>query len=175
MTEIINQPELSDTSEEPVEEIKRQRGRPKKPEAEKKPKYIPHPLPKKEKPIKEPKYRNIVFKPESELTIIKSKVGRRKGTILKPERYNEDGTYNKNPLDPEYHKKYYQQFIKNTPCTCDICGANISSKQKLNRHQNTLYCREKAELKDVPTIDFGKMLNEATGDNFKEFLNYFFL
>ena len=185
MTEINEIVVISETSEEQIEVIKRPRGRPRKPEAEKKPKYTPKP--KKEKvvkvkepkppkviKIKEPKYNKIVFKPDSELPFIRSKPGRKKGTILKPERYNEDGTYNKNSLDPDYHKKYYQQFVKNTPCVCDICGACLSSKQQLCKHQKSLYCREKAELKDVPDIiDFGKMLNEANGDGFKEFLNYF--
>ena len=163
MSDIIHETEINKTSEEPVEEIKRPRGRPRKAEEDKKPKYIPHPRSKKEKPIKEPKYRKIVFKPDSEVPFIRSKTGRRKGTILKPERYNEDGTYNKKPVDPEYYKKYYQQFVKHTPCTCDICGATISSKQKLSRHKKTQYCRLQAELKDVPdVVDLNQFLHDLS-------------
>jgi hypothetical protein len=82
----------------------------------------------------------------------KLKPGRKKGMILKPERYNEDGTYNKKPLNLEYYKQYYQQVLKHSPCTCEICGASLASKQQLLKHRKTQYCRRKAYFQTIPDI-----------------------
>jgi len=148
MTEIVETLESNEIEEAP--KVKKPLGRPRKPEEEKK-KYIPHPRPRKEKPIKEPRVRKVVLdavvEPREKL-----KPGRKKGMILKPERYNEDGTYNKKPLDLEYYKQYYQQVLKHSPCTCDICGANLASKQQMIKYQKTQYCRRKAYFQTTPDI-----------------------
>ena len=148
MTEIVENVESNEIEEAP--KVKKPLGRPRKPEEEKK-KYIPHPRPRKEKPIKEPRVRKVILdavvEPREKL-----KPGRKKGMILKPERYNEDGTYNKKPLNLEYYKQYYQQVLKNSPCTCDICGASLSSKQQMLKHKKTQYCRRKAYFQTIPDI-----------------------
>ena len=103
--EIINETNVeSETVEEP---IKKKRGRPRIPDELKKV-YIPHPLPKKEKVVKEPRERKV--KPRTE-PYEKLPTGRKKGVINNPDRYNEDGSYNSNPLDKEYFKHYYHQVI----------------------------------------------------------------
>ena len=49
-------------------------------------------------------------------------------------RWNEDGTYNKKPLDQ--FKKYYETNLKQ-PFQCPDCKSMISSKSNLSKHQQT--------------------------------------
>jgi hypothetical protein len=149
---IINNIESNnDTEELPIK--KETRGRKKLPDELRKV-YVPHPRVKKEKPPKIPKERKVKFErilePRQREPL---KPGRKKGMILKPERYNDDGTYNKKPIDKDYYKQYYQQFLKDSPCTCEICGIKLASKQQMRRHKKSLYCQEKHMLKDVPDFD----------------------
>ena len=55
-------------------------------------------------------------------------------------RWNEDGTYNKKPLDPNYFNKYYEKHLK-TPFSCPDCGRTISSKSNLAKHRQTNVCK----------------------------------
>ena len=61
-------------------------------------------------------------------------------TNNKHTRWNEDGTHNKKPLDPDYFHKYYQKHLK-TPFTCPDCGRIISSKSNLSKHRRTNVCK----------------------------------
>ena len=147
---IINNMSNNDTEEKPIK--KETRGRKKLPDELRKV-YVPHPRVKKEKPPKIPKERKVKFERILEpLQREPLKPGRKKGMILKPERHNEDGTYNHGPLDKDYYKKYYLEVIKCRPCVCDICGNVLSTKLQMYRHRKSLYCREKKMLKDVPDI-----------------------
>ena len=146
MTEIIEKSEINDIVEAP--KVKKPLGRPRKPEEEKK-KYIPHPLPRKEKPIKVPRVKQERHYEEK----VPLKPGRKLGQILKPERYLPDGTYSRKPLDDEYHKNYYREVIRFSGVVCcEICGAGISNKQALNKHKKTQYCRRKAYFQTIPDI-----------------------
>jgi hypothetical protein len=51
-------------------------------------------------------------------------------------RWQPDGTYDKNPLDPKYFQKYYQKKLT-TPFTCPDCGRTISRKSNLSKHRQT--------------------------------------
>ena len=55
-------------------------------------------------------------------------------------RWNEDGTYNSKPLDPQYFKKYFQKHLKQ-PFQCPDCKRMISSKSNLSKHRSTKICR----------------------------------
>ena len=139
--------EINDTVQEATP-IKKPRGRPRKPEEEKK-KYIPHPLPRKEKPIKPPRVKKERHYEEKQPL----KTGRKKGQIANPDRYLPDGTYSAKPLDKDYHKKYYREVIRFTGAVCcDICKATIANKQGLGKHQKTQYCRRKAYFQTIPDI-----------------------
>ena len=79
--------------------------------------------------------------------------GRKKGEIGNPQRYLPDGTYNKKPLDPEYHKKYYREVIAHSgPCLCEICGITLANKQGLSKHLKTQFCRRALAFKAIPDI-----------------------
>ena len=131
------------------ETIKRPRGRPRLPEELKKPAYIPHPKQKKEKVVKPPREkRERNLEPREPL-----KKGRKKGQILKPERYLPDGTYNKKPLDREYAKKYYHEVIAHSgPRVCDICGSTLANIQGLGKHRKTQFCRRTQAFKSIPDM-----------------------
>ena len=136
MSEII---ETNDVVQEATP-IKKPRGRPRKPEEEKK---------KKEKPIKPPRVKKERHYEEKEPL----KTGRKKGQIANPERYLPNGTYSAKPLDQDYHKKYYREVIRfSGEVCCDICGATIANKQGLGKHQKTQYCRRKAYFQNTPDI-----------------------
>ena len=49
-----------------------------------------------------------------------------------PERYNEDGTYNNKPTDPDYFNNYYKNHLELTTCT--FCKHSYSCKAGLNKH-----------------------------------------
>ena len=49
-----------------------------------------------------------------------------------PERYNEDGTYNNKPKDPEYFNNYYHTRKELTMCT--YCDHSFTCKAGLNKH-----------------------------------------
>jgi len=55
-------------------------------------------------------------------------------------RYNEDGTYNKKPNDPEYFKNYYQEKSKGVRFKCE-CGG-VFLKTGISRHRNSKYCKD---------------------------------
>ena len=55
-------------------------------------------------------------------------------------RWNDDGTYDKKPLDPQYFCKYYQKNLKE-PFVCPDCGRTISSKSNLSKHRKTNVCK----------------------------------
>ena len=57
-----------------------------------------------------------------------------------PSRWNDDGTYDKKPLDPNYVCKYYQKNLKE-PFVCPDCGRTISSKSNLSKHRKTNVCK----------------------------------
>ena len=42
------------------------------------------------------------------------------------------------PEDPDYHKKYYEQNVKQ-PLNCDVCGSLIT-KYAMKKHKETKYC-----------------------------------
>ena len=62
------------------------------------------------------------------------------------------GMFASKVIDKDYYKQYYQQVLKNSPCTCDICGASLSSKQQMLKHKKTQYCRRKAYFQTIPDI-----------------------
>ena len=70
---------------------------------------------------------------------IEQSVRRRGRPVTAPWRHKEDGTYDNNPCDPEYFKKYYHDKIK-CKITCDICG-RLVGQQKIKRHQQTKVCK----------------------------------
>ena len=79
--------------------------------------------------------------------------GRKKGEIDNPERYLPDGTYNKKPLDKDYHRKYYREVIAHSgPCLCEIRGITQANKQGLAKHRKTQYCRRAQAFKAIPDI-----------------------
>ena len=118
--------------------IKKPRGRPRKPEEEKKVKPTKPPRVKKERNYKE----------RAPL-----KTGRKKGQISNPERHLADGTYSTKPLDKDYHKKYYREVVRFSGLVCcSICNAIIANKQGLGKHQKTQYCRRKAYFQTIPDI-----------------------
>ena len=134
MSEII---ESIDVVQEDTTPIKKPRGRPRKPEEEKK---------RKDKPTRVKKERNYEDKEQL-------KTGRKKGQIANPGRYLPDGTYSTKPLDPDYHKKYYREVVRFTGLVCcGICNAIIANKQGLGKHQKTQYCRRKAYFQTIPDI-----------------------
>lgn len=147
---IVNNIESNNETEEPP--IKKEtRGRKKLPDELKKI-YVPHPRVKKEKPPKEPKpLREKKIKPPKE-PYEKLKSGRKTGTILKPERHKEDGSYITGPLDTAYYKNYYHQVIKQ-PYTCPHCNMNLASRQKIKRHEASDYCTRKRVFKDIPSFE----------------------
>ncbi len=49
-----------------------------------------------------------------------------------PERYNEDGTYNSRPKDPEYFNNYYKNHLESTMCAC--CKHSHTCLAGLNKH-----------------------------------------
>ena len=51
-------------------------------------------------------------------------------------RYNEDGTYNKNPLSETYYKDYYVERVKHVYIECPYCKKSIH-KPHYARHINT--------------------------------------
>ena len=121
-------------------QIKKPRGRPRKPEEEKK---------KKEKPIKPPRVKKERHYEEK----APLKTGRKKGQIANPERYLPNGTYSTKPLDKDYHKKYYREVIRfSGEVCCDICKATLANKQGLGKHQKTQYCRRSAKFQSYPDI-----------------------
>lgn len=61
-------------------------------------------------------------------------------TNANPSRWNDDGTYDKKPLDPKYFCKYYQKNLKE-PFVCPDCGRTISSKSNLSKHRKTNVCK----------------------------------
>ena len=59
-------------------------------------------------------------------------------------RWNEDGTYNKRPLDPNYHNNYYHEkrkFIANLKIECEYCH-KLTMKRHYERHQQNKNCIE---------------------------------
>ena len=56
-------------------------------------------------------------------------------------RWKEDGTYDKKPLDPQYFKKYYETKLKQS-YQCPVCQKVISSKSNLSKHQQTSKCKK---------------------------------
>ena len=56
-------------------------------------------------------------------------------------RFNEDGTYNSKPIDPQYFKNYYQKHLKQ-PFQCPDCKRMISSKSNLSKHRSTRICKK---------------------------------
>ena len=162
MTEIIENLETENIVKEEAP-IKKPIGRPRKPEEEKK-KYIPHPLPKKEKPIKQPRVKKERHYEEKEPL----PKGRKKGQVFKPERYLPDGTYDRKPLDSEYHKKYYREVIRfSGVCVCDICGSTISNKQALYKHKKTQYCKRIQAFKLIP--DILPLVTETIHEDYENF------
>jgi len=55
-----------------------------------------------------------------------------------PWRYNEDGTYNKKPIDPDYFKRYYEAKTKGVRVKCE-CGG-VCLKSGLERHRWSKSC-----------------------------------
>ena len=51
-------------------------------------------------------------------------------------RYNEDGTYNNNPISPTYYKDYYLERVKHLYLECPYCKKSIH-KPHYARHINT--------------------------------------
>jgi len=62
------------------------------------------------------------------------------GTYLKTSaRIMPNGKYNKNPLDPDYYKKYFAEKLKGVKIECPRCGISIG-KCKIARHYTTKLC-----------------------------------
>ena len=49
------------------------------------------------------------------------------------------------PEDPDYHKKYYEQNVKQ-PLNCDVCGSLIT-KYAMRKHKETKYCIQMGIIK----------------------------
>ena len=75
----------------------------------------------------------------------KTKVSGKKRALW---RYNEDGTYNWKPLDPDYNKKYYEEHGK-TKWTCPLCNRTIFSIYGRARHQRSNLCKKNREVLPV--------------------------
>ena len=65
--------------------------------------------------------------------VVKPKQVRTKRAIW---RYNDDGTYNKNPLSETYYKDYYLERVKHVYIQCPYCNKSIH-KPHYARHINT--------------------------------------
>ena len=64
---------------------------------------------------------------------------RTRGRPINPARHLPDGSYNKRCLDPEYGKKYYYKTYR-VNYTCSICGKELTTNQKIKRHENSAFC-----------------------------------
>jgi hypothetical protein len=128
--------ESNTETQEPVK--KETRGRKKIPDELKKP--------KKEKPKKEKR-----VKPDKEVERVPRKKGRPVGTITKPERYKPDGKYDKKPNDPEWSKKYYDQYASQI-LTCEICGI-ACVRHNFVRHQRSMFCKTTREQQQMTLND----------------------
>jgi predicted RNA-binding Zn-ribbon protein involved in translation (DUF1610 family) len=54
-------------------------------------------------------------------------------------RWNEDGTYNSKPNDPNYFNNYLKNKTKFIKYTCDYCGSTVERYKKA-RHFRTTRC-----------------------------------
>lgn len=73
---------------------------------------------------------------------IKKKGGSKKRALW---RYNDDGTYNWKPLDPNYNRKYYEEHGK-AKWTCPLCNRTVCSIYARARHQRSNLCKKNREL-----------------------------
>jgi hypothetical protein len=68
----------------------------------------------------------------------------------KPERWLDDGKYNK-PLDPDYFKKYWKEHYQK-PAECIICGKILLCCDKLKRHEKSKQCQKAKLLFEASTV-----------------------
>jgi len=74
---------------------------------------------------------------------------RPRGRPINPARHLPDGRYNKEPLDPEYYKKYYHiRYCEKY--TCGICGKTLANSQKVKSHEKSTFClKAKQKLENM--------------------------
>ena len=58
----------------------------------------------------------------------------------RPTRYNDDGTVNTKPVDPDYFNKYYIQKLQGVNLICSNCGILVP-KCHIARHKKAARCR----------------------------------
>lgn len=64
---------------------------------------------------------------------------------VKKNKFKQDGTYDKKPLNDNYFKEYYHNNLKE-PFQCPDCGRIISSKSNLSKHRNSNVCKRAQNL-----------------------------
>ena len=67
-----------------------------------------------------------------------------------PEIYNEDGTYNNKPKDPEYFNNYHKNNLELTMCA--YCKHSYTCKSGFNKHLvRSVKCKKLRELYFCPS------------------------
>lgn len=59
----------------------------------------------------------------------------------RPTRYNDDGSVNTKPLDPDYFNKYYLEKLQGVNVLCSNCGLLVP-KSHVARHTKSARCKK---------------------------------